>query len=809
MDNKTKALELAKMGLYVFPVRVEKKADNPYRTTKKPLTENGFQNATTDPVQIEKWWSQHKTAHVGVWAGKSGLHFIDLDVKRSPDGVVEIDGLENLASEFVYDLPETFKFESVSQSGGEQYVYRAPENSQCGPDSNYRKILGVDIRAGGSYSVWAGDVPKSWSEIAPAPEWSLDVKPSKEVQPYSGGLQEWFDQLTPGEPSIPVQTAMERLQHRFDEAGKDLTHHQIVEAQHNAIRLGSEGNPGVEKYLDLIKELTLTRTGSHSRSPDDYEYEFVEALESGIAKNGALTEIFANLPTYDLNLLPLGFPDRYINPVGPGDRSTFTEVLRLLLRDVSDDLEVTSVLWSLPATRDLSREWGLEFVHKRVQEARSNPEPVGENPSLEAESVDTSYVSFLTEEEKEIVRAHPTFIDRYLEVSARKGFLKEQYAVPAAWMLLSLGLGDKAWTPTLSGGLGLNLWFTVLGPSGSGKSVEFTLLEECSQVLLEDGEQSFNIGASSSPEAMSETLLRRDGKTSAIIHDEAADFYDNLTGKEWMKGLMDRMAKWYDGMVLPEQKIRLKELRGKSAKTSFGVYLSSTPSKALAHITSGMFESGFLARMLWVFDETPEDEYDEGRFMMNKPRKSKTGVNPNAYELVTELLYARKALPSHVSNLDWDDEVADWMFETNRKMDTVVRARLDDQKKYESFGRPSATRLAEIMLKCAGLLALWRGETMIRKVDILTAAFYAEEWFNTLFKIINEAGKSKFLQEAEDIQTYIRNSSGVSRAQILNRFGHLINRDSRDIDTRIEYLMDSGRIVRDEKGKYRENGRRK
>jgi hypothetical protein len=56
------ALDLAANGIPVFPV-------NP--TNKRPLTQRGFKDASTDRHVIEEWWRNHPRAMLGVPTGRT------------------------------------------------------------------------------------------------------------------------------------------------------------------------------------------------------------------------------------------------------------------------------------------------------------------------------------------------------------------------------------------------------------------------------------------------------------------------------------------------------------------------------------------------------------------------------------------------------------------------------------------------------------------------------------------------------------------------------------------------------------------
>lgn len=63
------ALWYAKQGVAVFPCEPR---------GKRPLTTNGFKDASTDPAVIQAWWAKHESANVGAPTGVT-FDVVDLD----------------------------------------------------------------------------------------------------------------------------------------------------------------------------------------------------------------------------------------------------------------------------------------------------------------------------------------------------------------------------------------------------------------------------------------------------------------------------------------------------------------------------------------------------------------------------------------------------------------------------------------------------------------------------------------------------------------------------------------------------------
>jgi hypothetical protein len=177
------ALQYAESGYPVFPCAPG---------TKFPLTEHGFHDATVDSEQIERWWTQHPDANIGI--ATQGLVVIDIDGEHNP---------------WLSDLPERFVELSVGPTaitprGGSHRVFRQPDGKawRC---TEGRLAPKVDTRANGGYIV----APPSAVNGGSAYQWvhglDLDVSPDQLPEPPTW-LAEQLDRLATDTPTLAHST---------------------------------------------------------------------------------------------------------------------------------------------------------------------------------------------------------------------------------------------------------------------------------------------------------------------------------------------------------------------------------------------------------------------------------------------------------------------------------------------------------------------------------------------------------------------------------------------------------------------------
>lgn len=775
MPTIVKALALAELGIHVFPV-------NTSGDTKVPLTPRGHLDATTDPDRIAAWWDEFPEASPGVAAGPSGLVLLDVDAKNGKDG------WQSLMEAWV-DIPDTLNYDTPT--GGVHYVYGSDRDDLNGV-ANYRKMDGVDRRAGSSFFVWWGGVPDDRDVFTQAPEWLLDPARRRTERAFEGDTADWFESLTPGEPNVLVRRAMERVT-------EDMSHSEMVERQYEAVRLGAEGNPGVPQLLDAIQDAWLNRPPENHTTPESqWQYKFFEALDSGIAKYGELIGLVKSLPEFTPGMIPPGVSDSLIYG-SPANKQVWNRAMRELITAESDDLIVVSILWSAPRPRDLSREWGLSFVMDRVTTERGRMEAPDDVP-VAAEPVEPGEgVHLLNEEEREAVARTQTFTDLYLAAGRRSGFANPTMFRASAWNVLSLAFAFRGFIPvSQTDKLGLNLWIVSLSYSGTGKTRAVKFEDEILNALYEgdNTDQPYQLGDQVSPAGLHEALLMRNRQGTYMNSDEASGFISRVENVEFMRGLKDDLAKYYDGYVPAATKKNAKHLKGESALTHFNMHLHATPERFWEIVTREMFLSGFLARVNWSIGELPDRDLSKVSLTQVVDVPDDIGqLHPNVAEIVTDLGLLRLARGASTPVLT-SPEALDRMTTALRTMLGAVIG-----TPHEDMLEPAVTRLGfETIRKCATLNALWRGSNRVEHIDALVAIHAAQEWFDNLFTVAEQVSDSLFEKSCAEIEAFIRSKGGATRTQIFSRFKGTVQRTSREIDERLDMLRESGRIYRTERG---------
>jgi hypothetical protein len=182
------------------------------RLRKRPLTRNGFKDASRDPPTIRQWWARWPQALISMPTGEaSGFVVLNVDVKRP-----EANGFDTLEDLGHSILPETPM--SHTESGGLHIYFRCPERDVR--NSAGRIGPGLDVRGNGGYVVAPSpDSGYSWDTV-----WSLDT-----VEPIAAPDWLWPAPAARPQRFVPTVNQTKGLS-RYAEAVVDAACSAIVNA---------------------------------------------------------------------------------------------------------------------------------------------------------------------------------------------------------------------------------------------------------------------------------------------------------------------------------------------------------------------------------------------------------------------------------------------------------------------------------------------------------------------------------------------------------------------------------------------------
>src|SRR5690606_22574963 len=165
-------------------------------------------------------------------------------------------------------------------------------------------------------------------------------------------------------------------------------------------------------------------------------------------------------------------------------------------------------------------------------------------------SITWDEVDLLEPEERE--RLTQTFIDRYADWCVSQSALSaRQYHEGAAFMILATILGEFGYVRPSFGEVSLNLYMLVLGQttrSRKSTSKNF-MVRVIDNLSVEDGKWQYEVGQDVTPEALTEYLSERPGRSSLYWRDEVQALFEAVKSGGYLRGLFAMLTNAYDGAV--------------------------------------------------------------------------------------------------------------------------------------------------------------------------------------------------------------------------------------------------------------------
>lgn len=155
-QNSLKAVALAhaKKGFYVIPL---------VENSKRPLISDWQKRATTNPLQIDSWWTEYPNANIGIACEVSNLIIIDLDKSKgatppSPWKELGIKDGEGVFREVCREVGDSQLFDTytVATPSGGKHLYFYDQNIPIKQGVEINGWWRVDTRSKGGYIVAEG-----------------------------------------------------------------------------------------------------------------------------------------------------------------------------------------------------------------------------------------------------------------------------------------------------------------------------------------------------------------------------------------------------------------------------------------------------------------------------------------------------------------------------------------------------------------------------------------------------------------------------------------------------------------------------
>lgn len=138
--------------------------------TKKPLTKNGYKDASNEISTILEWWKQYPYANIGCATGLfSKVAVLDIDPKPNADLI-----LYEFENKF-RKLPDTPT--AISGGGGYHFYFKINSVLPC----RVKLIHGVDFRAEGGYIVLPPSIHENGTAYTWKPGFHVNDLPFAEI----------------------------------------------------------------------------------------------------------------------------------------------------------------------------------------------------------------------------------------------------------------------------------------------------------------------------------------------------------------------------------------------------------------------------------------------------------------------------------------------------------------------------------------------------------------------------------------------------------------------------------------------------
>jgi hypothetical protein len=405
-------------------------------------------------------------------------------------------------------------------------------------------------------------------------------------------------------------------------------------------------------------------------------------------------------------------------------------------------------------------------------------------------------VDFLTPEEREVVAASKTFIDKYVDWASKKTDAANEYQIASAFTVLSSAFSDTGHAVPKYGKMGLNLWFMILGETTrSRKSTSRQLMLRVVREYEKFAGYQIDVGSDVTAEGLVKLLSGRDKQTSLFHRDEVQGMFKDFINKTYMATAAERFTELYDGHVPVVVRSTGGSMPGRGmqserAETNFLMYLMGITSKTADVLTTEYFRSGFLARFIYVIADAPDRSYETEAIQQADEVEVVTRdeeMDLMIRSLYESYLYWQKKGAPFPRPIRLTDEALERFNAFKWEMGNYT----EGHEQEESI-EPSRQRLALSIWKCAVLLAMYDRSDEVQLKHMLVAIHYSEEWFRNLVRMAGAISASEWQREVDSLEDLIAQKGGRLRYE--EAYKRFSNKRKREFDEMIDALKSQARL---------------
>lgn len=368
---------------------------------------------------------------------------------------------------------------------------------------------------------------------------------------------------------------------------------------------------------------TTVRTSGSLYTLEEIDKKYPPAKAPDPAKDSGVDIVAANLPDYATTMAKI-FDNALIvdllNARGrapskgrSGNRSDLLWKLMCELAEAGLSAPESFVLaWPVHYNKFRTENRGRKpfweqlakaYAHVGKQPA-TEPEPQDQPPAPSPRQLRDHAVYLMSEQERREVPE--TLVDRYVAWASTKTDAAPQFHEAAIFTILSCVFGEYGKPATQFDSGGLNTWFMVLG--GTTMSRKSTVRKMMTTAIrhLSDETYDYDLGSNATMEGLHNEMLQRPGLSSLFHRDEVHGLVGEQKAKQYLSGLQELMTELYDGTVPGKLRATGDKKRMRAVPGNFVMYLTGATEHATKAYTEEDFESGHLARFLYVYADPPE-----------------------------------------------------------------------------------------------------------------------------------------------------------------------------------------------------------